>query len=183
MNTVRHLIGLALLGCGGVLAAEPSLSPSADGSEIVQAEAHLAWRRCVEGMNWNGRTCVDSPRLLSHAQALAAAAERREATGQAWRVPRVQDLERLVHVRAKMDSDRLFPGAVAGWYWTSTARVDARSVNPYDYGNIRRGVTEQNVNRLGFMHGWAVNSETGAASDEFAKKTQLPVRLVRSLDP
>lgn len=174
---------LALLLVCRAQAAESLLTVSADGSEVLHADAHMAWQRCVEGTGWNGKGCVGSPRLLTHAQALAAAAERRRTTGQEWRVPRLQEFERLARARAQADLDaRLFPFAPTGWYWTSTSRVDTRSVNPYDYANIRRGVTEQNVNRMDFMHGWAVNGLTGEASGEFTKKTALAVRLVRSLD-
>lgn len=183
MHPATLIACLTLGGLGHALATESAPTVSADGAEVHDPAAQLAWQRCVEGMEWNGKTCVGTPRLLTHAQALAAAAERRRVTAQAWRVPRVQDFERLTRARLQAQVDaRLFPAAAPGWYWTSTARVDTRSVNPYDYANIRRGVTEQSINRVEFMHGWAVNDQTSEASGEFTKKTRLAVRLVRPLE-
>jgi hypothetical protein len=184
MHPAWLLLCLILSLPAPALAVEAAPAVSADGTEVLDPAAHLAWQRCVEGTQWNGKTCAGTPGLLSHAQALAAAAERRRVTGQAWRVPRVQDFERLARARLQAPVEvHLFPSAAPGWYWTSTARVDTRSVNPYDYANIRRGITDQNVNRVEFMHGWAVNDLTGETSGQFTKKTRLAVRLVRPLEP
>ncbi len=187
--------GLLLVGLCAALAAAPAsavdaaeppvLVPSADGSEVINATAGIAWARCVEGMHWSGRSCVGSPAHLDHAQALAAAAARRKADGKAWRLPRAPELKRMVSqwARQQLQGSRAFPGAPDEWQWTSSNTLDMSKVNPYDYGNIRRGVTDENVARVAFLHGWAVHAATGEADGAVLKRTRLAVRLVRSLEP
>ncbi|MBI5717446.1 MAG: DUF1566 domain-containing protein [Burkholderiales bacterium] len=175
----------AAVAAGAAAAAEPALVPSADGSELVDAAAGLTWARCVEGMQWDGRTCVGAPLRLTHGEAAGAAAARRRADGKHWRLPRVPESQRLArlarHVPASCAS--CLPGAPLEWHWTATSQVDTSRVNPYNYGNIRRGVNEESVNRLAFLHGWAVHSGSGEADAAMAKKTRLVVRLVRTLEP
>ncbi len=184
-----------LLGLCAALAAAPAsaldateppvLVPSADGSEVINTKAGIAWARCVEGMQWSGRSCVGSPAHLDHAQALAAAAARRNADGKAWRLPRAPELKRMAGqwTRQRAQEPRAFPGAPDEWHWTASTTLDTSSVNPYDYGNIRRGVTSENVARIAFLHGWAVHTATGEADGAVLKRTRLAVRLVRSLGP
>jgi hypothetical protein len=42
-----------------------------------------------------------------------------------------------------------------------------------------RGRTNENTNRMAFLHGWAVNLTSGEARGDVTKRTKLPVRLVR----
>ncbi len=56
-------------------------------------------------------------------------------------------------------------------------------VNNFDYGNVRRGATHDNVARVNFLHGTAVNMRSGQADSQVTKRSTLPVRLVRSLPP
>ena len=153
----------------------------ADGAEVLDTRASLIWSRCVEGMRWNGRRCEGQPTLLTHSQALAAAAARREAEGKAWRLPRLQELRQLAQHQAKQPARaaQAFPDAVADWHWTSSTVVDTGKVNPYAYGNVQRGVSEANVNRIGYLHGWTVHMGSGDAQGETPKRTPLAVRLVR----
>jgi hypothetical protein len=159
-----------------------TLSP--DGSEVIDVRAGQAWARCVEGMKWTGKTCEGEPTLLTHKEALTLVSARRKADGRDWRLPRVTDLRHLVSETATPRGQyaRLFPAAPADWYWASTANVDTASkeVNPYNYGNVmsaRNG--SANVNRMAFLHGWAVNMDTGEADGEVSRRSKLPVRLVR----
>lgn len=167
---------------------------SADGREVIDERTGQAWSRCVEGMHWTGKTCAGAPTMATHKEALALASQRRQADGLDWRLPRVTDLRRLAQDAgatgakgAKGDqggeADRLFPGAPRDLYWAGTARVDTRStaVNPYNYGNIAEHRSPDNLNRLGFLHGWAVDMRTGEAQGDVSKRTRLPVRLVRVL--
>ncbi len=154
---------------------------AAEGDEVSDVETGLVWARCVEGMAWNGKACAGQPLMLEWSKAQAAASRRR-LPDQAWRLPRVQELRRLAQqaARAPTQYAKAFPAAQPGWHWTSTTLVDTGRVNPYNYSNLQRGVTERNVNRVAFLHGWAVNADNAQASDEFVKKTKLAVRLVRS---
>lgn len=69
---------------------------SADGQEVTDSRTGLVWRRCVEGMAWNGTTCAGSPffGMWQHALQLSVAEARR--TGQAWRLPNVKELASLL---------------------------------------------------------------------------------------
>jgi hypothetical protein len=135
-------------------------------------------------MQWNGKTCTGSPLRADHSEAFALAAARSKAEGVSWRVPRVTELERLVNkTAAPLGIDPLlFPAAPRDWHWSATTNVDAAQVNQYSYGNIRQGLTNENVNHMAFLHGWAVDMATGEARDDVTKRTKLPVRLVLPLD-
>ena len=134
-------------------------------------------------MQWTGKACVGTPLLLTHAEALALALERERASGLHWRMPRVKELQGLVQKASTPPGldPQLFPAALRGWYWTSTAVINTAPVNQYDYRNIAQGRSEQNANRIAFLHGWAVSLATGEARGDVAKRTKLPVRLVLPL--
>lgn len=162
-------------------AAAAALSPSADGTYVLDTRAKLAWPRCVEGMQWNGRTCTGEPGLFTYAQAQALATARWKAEGVRWRLPRVNELRRLVD-RSKqppMLSPTLFPATPMQLHWTGTASVNTATVNPYAYGNVARG--GQGESGLSVQQGWAVDMETGEAQGQVGKATRLPVRLVRPM--
>jgi hypothetical protein len=178
---------LVALACGAAAAAEP-VAPAArfvvlqDGAAILDQQSKLVWVRCVEGMRWTGLACTGEPKLATHAEAMALAKARRESDGLAWRLARVPELRQLASNKARppgLDA-KFFPAAPAGWHWSGTASVDAAPVNPYDYGNVAQGRTAENANRVAFLHGWAVNLDTGVARGDVTKATRLPVRLVRS---
>jgi hypothetical protein len=159
------------------------LAPSADGRELVDVGAGLAWSRCVEGMHWDGLRCTGAPTLATHAEALALARTRSEAEGRPWRVPRAQELKRLPErLGAAKNAAALMPDAPRGWHWSSTVRIESESVNAYSYGNVQRGTTERHVDRLAPQAGWAVD-QPGGAVRETRKREKLPVRLVRPLAP
>ena len=44
-----------------------------------------------------------------------------------------------------------------------------------------QGRTSENTTQLAFLHAWAVNLATGEARGDVLKRTELPVRLVWSL--
>jgi hypothetical protein len=181
-----RLIAAWALVCAAPLAMgedAAKLVPSADGRELVDAGAGLAWSRCVEGMRWDGRHCTGAPLLATHAEALALARARSAAEGQPWRVPRAQELRRLPErLGAAQNAAALVPDAPRGWHWSSTARIETESVNAYSYGNVQRGTTERHVDRLATQAGWAVD-QPGGAVREMRKREKLPVRLVRPLAP
>jgi hypothetical protein len=167
-------------------AAELALQPATPQSdEVLDPRAGLAWARCAEGQRWDGRGCAGAATLLDHGHALAAARARSQADGQGWRLPRAAELRQLGRqwAAAQAPSLRAFPAAPEGWHWSSSATVNTGAVNPYDYGNIRRGLTEQNVARLSFLHGLAVQLPGGEVDSSVLKRERLPVRLVRTLVP
>lgn len=171
-----------LAGTAAADAQQSSLTLSGDGASIVDAQTGQAWSRCLEGTRWNGRACVGSPRMVTHAEALALARARSEQEGQRWRLPRVKELQLFTKKVARITSERdpVLPPAPGEWLWSESANIDTRPVNQYEYRNIERGVTSQNANSLAFLHGWAVNQQTGAARSDVHKRSRLPVRLVRA---
>ncbi|MGC4061150.1 MAG: DUF1566 domain-containing protein [Aquabacterium sp.] len=184
MHVALHTAALAKEPANAAAGTAGNWALSPDGSEVIDVRAGQAWPRCVEGMQWTGKTCQGEPTLLTHKEALSLVSARRKADGRDWRLPRVTDLRRLVsETRASRGQyARLFPAAPADWYWASTANVDTASkeVNPYNYGNVmnaRNGTG--GANRMAFLHGWAVNMDTGEADGEVSRRSKLPVRLVR----
>jgi hypothetical protein len=182
---MKRCLLLALAFCLAVAqAAEPSLVPSADGASVVDAAAHLQWSRCVEGQQWNGKACEGSAQPLTYNEAVAHAQQRSQAEGVHWRVPRHFELERLYERQAHADTRARSPLAAAprGWYWSSSTPIETATLNPYSYRNIQGGVTDQNVNRVAYLHAWAVNLDSGERRADRLKRDKLWVRLVRDAE-
>lgn len=163
-------------------AASGGLSLTEDGAYVVDAGSKLAWPRCVEGMVWNGKTCTGAPRLMTHGEATAWAATRAKADGVPWRLPRVTELRRWAGKNGKATGlpAEVFPAAPMDWYWTLTASIDTRAVNPYNYGDIAQGRAGAPGGKLGVQLGWAVNMATGEAEGDVSRRSRLVVRLVSS---
>lgn len=173
---------LLLLGAGVAplgLAADWELS--ADGAYVIDVKAKLAWPRCVEGMVWTGSTCTGEPQLFDHAQAQALAVARWKAENVRWRLPTTHELQRLVNRLASPVglNPALFPAAPGAWHWSGSTTIITAAVNPYNYGNVMQGRTENNTNRLDLAKAWAVNLSTGEAAGDASRRSRLPVRLVR----
>lgn len=164
--------------------APPEWLVTADGGYVVHLSAGMAWPRCVEGMRWSGRACTGQPLMLDHAAALALAQRRARAEGVAWRLPQMKELQGLARQAAKPAAalGPWLPDNPPGWSWSATANLDTRSVNEYNYGNMARGVTAENMARVQFMHAWAVDTTTGEARKDALRRSTLLVRLVRPLD-
>lgn len=157
----------------------PAWTLSPDGSLVIDQRARLAWPRCVEGMTWTGNACRGVPRLFTYGEAQALVRSRWKAEGVRWRLPRVNELRRLVNRSTRPPSvDRqLFPAMPRDWLWTGTASVNATAVNPYAYGNVARGGAGESS--LSVQQSWAVHMATGEASGEVGRATRLHVQLVR----
>lgn len=167
------------LGATVATAPMPALTASADGTLVLDTRARLAWARCVEGMRWNGRTCAGRPRLLTLAEARTLVRQYSQATGVRWRLPRVNELRRLVVRKGDTTSVdmTLFPNTPTGWHWTGTASVNTAPVNPYAYDNVMRG--GRGADLLGVRRGWAVDTSSGTGRGDVDSATPLIVRLVR----
>lgn len=155
------------------------LEVSEDGRYVIDRRARLLWPRCVEGMHWNGKTCGGLPQLFTHKQAQALAAERARQDGVRWRLPRVNELRRLISrdIRPQGLSPELFPESPRGWHWTGTAAVNARPVNPYNYSNISGSAGPQ----LSAQQAWAIDLDSLESRPDMGRGNQLMLRLVRPL--
>ena len=161
--------------------AAATLRPSADGTAIIDQRSRLAWARCVEGMVWNGNTCAGQRKLFDRAEASTIAETRAKTEKVRWRLPRANELRRLVDKKANPPGipAQLFPAAPASLHWTSTANIKNFSNNQYNYTNVTQGNAGVTGSRLAALDGWAVDMDTGIASGDIPRSTKLPVRLVR----
>jgi len=167
------------------VSVSPDWALSPDGATVHDLRAGLAWPRCVEGMQWTGKTCTGKPLLLDRAEATALAANRWKAEGIAWRLPRAAELQRLVDKTANPPglNTRFFPAAPDLWYWSSTANVGGlRAANPYNYNTIRNDREGDREGQMALLNGWAVSLSTGEARGDVARGSKLPVRLVRPIE-
>ena len=96
------------------------------GQQVTDAQTRLTWRRCVEGMTWDGSTCKGKPTLYTWSDALAHAQDAAAKSGLAWRVPNVKELESLLDVSVGYPSidTTAFPGTPTKYTfqytWTSS---------------------------------------------------------------
>lgn len=162
-------------------AAPPLTAPfllSPDEQMVIDTRAKLAWPRCAEGMEWNGKHCTGLAQTFTYKQAMAHAAQRSKADGQRWRVPRVNEFKRLLDRRSKPQglSPELFPDAPRDWHWTATAAVNATRLNSYNYSQVDKS---SNLSSLGAQQGWAIDTETLQATPDMGKGNALLLRLVR----
>jgi hypothetical protein len=122
-STQRHVLAVR----NAFLDTSARFTISPDGTQVADAAAHaaLVWRRCVEGMSWDGGTCTGTPLTFTHEEALAWAAQQASATGLPWRVPSVKELDGLVRRTLPSPPTYLFdfPATPALPTWTSSPEV------------------------------------------------------------
>ena len=112
----------------GILPAAVSAQPyviSADGSEVTDQKTGLIWRRCAEGMIWDGATCAGTAGTFTHEAGLARAASQAGSTGIAWRLPNVRELASIADKsRSNPAIDpTAFPATPSFWFWSSSPYV------------------------------------------------------------
>lgn len=163
----------------------PGWEIAADGLTVTDTKNQLVWLRCVQGMRWNGQSCVGRPQLMIHSDAMALAAHRTKTEGLPWRLPRVNELRRLVDKTTNTPGPHpvLFPAAPKDWHWSGMASIKSVGINPYRYDTVLQGTTDKSADQMVLSYGWAVHLETGHARSDIAKDEFLLVRLVRPLQP
>lgn len=135
---------------------------SADGTEVTDLASGLIWKRCVEGMSWDGEagSCVGTPTLMNWSSALSYSA----AQAGGWRVPNLNELLTLVDSGCERPAINLtaFPGTPM---YPTASFVVTISTHADSDGDI-----------------WRVDFNEG--SDDLSRKTTgQQVRLVRSPVP
>lgn len=120
---------------------------STDGQEVADNQTGLVWRRCVEGMAWDGNTCTGNSTGYMFEEALHKASIEASATGKNWRLPNAKELASLVDASRSdllVDSE-IFPATPNFQTWSATAYTQdgffAWMVNFY-YGWIYFSYTE-----------------------------------------
>lgn len=109
----------------GVASALP-YQLSEDGAEVIDQGSGLTWRRCTEGMRWDGATCAGDPIDYTRKEALQKATAEATATGKGWRLPTAKELASIVDGTkppAVVDAT-IFPATPTGWFWSVPAKAD-----------------------------------------------------------
>lgn len=134
-------------------------TPSTDGQEITDNKTKLIWRRCAEGMSWNGSTCAGTASTFTHEASLQLATTQANTTGIAWRLPNVKELSSIVdkNLGNPAIDPAAFPATPASWFW-STSSYAGSSV-------------------------WFVYFDGGDISISGRNGSNYAVRLVRSAPP
>ncbi len=147
---MKPALTLCLALCAALLAmAAPSTkaqplnryTASADGQEVTDSQTNLIWRRCAEGMNWDGSTCSGAATTFTHEAALQRAAAQAVSTGKAWRLPNVKELFSIADKsRSNPAIDpTAFPATPSNWFCSASPLVGnsygAWDVNFY-YGYV-----------------------------------------------
>ena len=76
--------------------AQARYTISADGQEVIDTTTRLAWRRCAEGLRWNGKECAGKLKTFKYPEAREAAAAAVKGEAKAWRIPTKDELVALV---------------------------------------------------------------------------------------
>jgi hypothetical protein len=138
---------------------------SADGTEVTDSSTGLVWRRCLEGMSWNGTTCAGTASTGPLRNQFGRATAEADASGKSWRLPNVKELYSLINLTPgplePLIDPVAFPGGLAGGkYWTSTPSI----------GNASTIV--------GIRYTWYVNFGDGHV-ESGDRQSFFPVRLVQ----
>ena len=86
------------LGSATGVQAQDRFKLSADGQEVHDSLTKLSWRRCTEGMSWNGKACAGKATKFSYANAQKYASA--QASG-GWRLPTKDELLTLLDKTTK----------------------------------------------------------------------------------
>lgn len=116
---------LCLLGILPVAAFAQPYVISTDGSEVTDQKTGLIWRRCSEGMSWDGTTCMGTASTFTHEAALNRASTQADSTGVAWRLPNIKELSSIADKTLSnpaIDSTA-FPATPTGWFWSASPYV------------------------------------------------------------
>jgi hypothetical protein len=120
----RHYVRLVR---GNTSQNTPRYTVSANGQEVVDNKTKLIWRRCIEGMVFNGSTCTGTSEKFSQEAALQQAALQANSSGVAWRLPNIKELssiaDKSIYFDPAIDSTA-FPAAPTSYLWSSTPNVD-----------------------------------------------------------
>lgn len=87
------------------------------GETVLHEPTGLIWKRCVEGLSWDGAECTGQDAGYDWQEALAAADAQSE-----WRVPNIRELLSLVEYCARLPAVNtdIFPMTGVDSVWTST---------------------------------------------------------------
>ena len=97
-----------------------------NGDEVKDSETGLIWQRCSLGLTES--ECTDgSASTYTWQQALEAAKTERADTGQAWRLPNLNELESIVEEKCYAPTMNLviFPKTISRYYWSASPHASS----------------------------------------------------------
>jgi Protein of unknown function (DUF1566) len=141
---ISHLTGVVLLCLTSTAFAAP-FEVSADGQEVTDSATGLVWRRCAEGLSWNGKECDGDAMTFSFDKAAAHAQATAASSKKAWRVPKLDELMKIVdRTKPAPTIDPLaFPNTPAIQFWTST--VNAKEAHRAHFVFFASGLSNEEV--------------------------------------
>jgi hypothetical protein len=119
-----RLAALAVLAlAAGAGHGQGRFTVSADGQEVTDNAARLTWRRCAEGMRWDGKACSGKMVKYSYAGAREKALQVARDQGKAWRIPAREELVGLLDMAKKKPriDVQAFPQTPSAPFWASRA--------------------------------------------------------------
>lgn len=133
---------------------------SADGQVVTDTKTGLIWRRCVEGMTYDSQrmSCMGKYGVYSYSDAQQHAQQVANGTGQAWRVPTVDELRTLLdstQTSAPFINREVFPGTPSASFWSSSPYTDSTS------------------------GAWDIDFGSHGIDDDYSRNDSCAVRLVR----
>lgn len=93
-----------------------------NGQEVLDTQTSLIWRRCVEGMRWNGKSCEGHAFGGMLVESLERAQMQAKLTGKNWRLPNIKELASLVDFSQQnlaIDTN-IFPNTPNDQFWSSS---------------------------------------------------------------
>ena len=138
--------------------AQGRFTISSDGQEVTDTTTKLAWRRCADGLRWDGKACTGKLKTFKYPEAKDAAATAAKGDSKAWRIPTRDELVGLIDKTAKK-KPRIdvvaFPQTPSQPFWA-----------------MRPGTDDD-------LSAWLVNFANGKVSGN-AGQRRFPLRLVRT---
>ena len=100
--------------------AQDRFTISSNGQDVTDTTSKLVWRRCAEGLRWDGKTCAGKVKTFKYPEAKEAAAAAAKGDAKAWRIPTRDELVALVDKTAKKKPRidvKAFPQTPAKPFW------------------------------------------------------------------
>ena len=149
---------ICLLGIIPIAESAQPYAISTDGTEVTIKKTGQIWRRCAEGMQWDGKTCAGNATSFTYKDAMQFAATQASSTGLAWRLPNMVELTSIIDTRHTHPAinRKIFPATPAASFWVASPELNQ------------------------FLFGWHVNFDDGYSYYNFAGSNTFHVRLVRN---
>jgi len=138
--------------------AQDRFTISSNGQDVTDTTSKLVWRRCAEGLRWDGKTCAGKVKTFKYPEAKEAAAAAAKGDAKAWRIPTRDELVALVDKTAKKKPRidvKAFPETPAKPFWA-----------------MRPGSDDD-------LNAWLVNFANGKVSGNTGQR-RFHLRLVRA---